>query len=168
MKRRIVPILIISLVLCSLYLIPLSIAQDFDSISHPPDFTVKENDNAGITWTVEIVSAPDPTYDVYRNGVTYISDFEWELDGGVGIISIIVETDVGLGVYNYTIVVKDGAGHEITDEVMVMVEGRSGFAVWWSEWWVYLVFGTLLVGTMTAMVFIRRKGFKSGESLLHR
>ena len=168
MKRRIIPILIISVVLCSICFIPLSNAQDFDSISQPPDFSVKENDNAGITWTVEIDTAPDPTYDVYRNGVTYISDFEWELNDGVGVISIIVETDIGIGVYNYTIVVKDGSGYEISDEVLVTVEGRSGFAIWWSEWWIYLVFGTLLVGTMTAMVFIRRKGFKSGESLLDR
>jgi len=167
LKRRIIPILIISSVICSLCLIPLINAQDFDSISHPPDFTVKQNDdNLSITWEVAIDAVTTPTYDVYRNGISYISGFEWELDGGVGIISIIVETDLILGVYNYTVVVKDGDGHEISDEVMVTIEGRSGFAIWWSEWWIYLVFGTLLVGAMTAMVFIRRKGFKRGESII--
>ncbi|TFG17226.1 MAG: hypothetical protein EU530_10940 [Promethearchaeota archaeon] len=166
MKRQIIPILIISTVIFSLCLIPLITAQGFDSISHPPDITVKQNDNLSISWFVTISSVTTPTYDVYRNGIVYISGFEWELIEGTGDISIIIDTGVSLGVYNYTIVVKDGAGHQISDEVLVTIEGRSGFAVWWSEWWVYLVFGTLLVGVMTAMVFIRRKGFKNGESII--
>ncbi|MHA1111097.1 MAG: hypothetical protein ACTSRE_08330 [Promethearchaeota archaeon] len=166
MKRRIIPILIISSVICSLCLIPLISAQDFDSISHPPDFTVKQNDNLSIIWEVSISAVTTPTYDVYRNGIIYISGFDWELDGGVGIISINIDTSVGVAVYNYTIIVKDGDGHEISDEVMVTIEGKSGFTIWFEKWWVYIIVVPLMVGMVVAMVFIRRKGFQKGESLI--
>jgi hypothetical protein len=104
---------------------------------------------------------------VYRNGIIYISDFTWELDGTTGIVSINVETQY-LGQFNYTITVKDGAGAEISDEVFVTIEGRSGFGEWWTSGsgWVYVVFGTVLVVSMTLMVFMRRKGFKKSESMI--
>ena len=148
-------------------MISFATAPEFDSISHPPDFTVRQGDTSSITWEWTISSVTTPTYYVYRNGVEIIPGWTWTFDGFGGSITVDVQTG-NLGLFNYTIVVKDGAGHEITDEVFVTVEEKSGFLKWWTDQsgWVYVVFGIALLGFMTAMVLIRQRGFKKSESMI--
>ena len=167
LKRRSILTFILISFICSIALVSIANAQDFTSISQPPDFTVKQNENASITWEVSISSVTTPTYDVYRNGIAYISDFDWVLEGTTGEITIHIETD-NLGLFNYSITVKDGAGHEISDEVFVTIEGRTGLGEWWTakSGWVYVVFGTVLVGSMVAMALMRRKGFRKSGSMI--
>jgi hypothetical protein len=149
--------------LCSISIIA---AQDFDSISHPPDVRVKKGDNISLTWTVTINSVTDPTYDVYINGIKEIDGFDWTLEGNQGSFTIYVNTSVA-GVFNYTIVVMDGAGHEISDDVIVTIESRTQFGAWLSDGgWIYIVTGAGLVIFMTLMVFVRQKGFKKSESII--
>lgn len=167
MKRRSFVIFSILLILCTLSTISLTNAQDFDSISHPDNLTIKEGEETSITWVVSIVSVTTPTYDVSRDGIVYLSDYIWELEGTTGIITIYeIGKNLPIGVYSYSIVVKDGNGHVISDEVLVTVKAKSEFSQWWENWWTYIVFGVLLIGFMTSMVLIRRRGFRKGGSLI--
>jgi len=141
-------------------------AQGFDSISQPPDFSIKQNEEASITWEVTIDSVTTPTFDVYINSIAYISDFSWILVGTTGTITINVDSARNPGIYNYTIVVDDGDGHTILDEVMITIEERSRISIWFERYGYYIVFGTILVVFMTLLVLNRQRAFKKGQSVI--
>jgi len=153
--------------ICTIGLVSFSHAQGFDSISSPPDITVKKGKDSSITWRVSITTVSNPTYGIYNNSIVYFEGYTWEL-GSDDTASFTIYLDTStVGVYNYTIKVQDGLGNSIQDEVIVTIESRSAAGVWWSEGgWIYIVSGVVLVGFMTAMVFMRQKGFKKAGSLI--
>jgi hypothetical protein len=58
-----------------------------------------------------------PTYSLYRNG-TLAGTYEW-ISGEPIVIPL---NELGIGIYNYTILATDGLGDEVVDEVMVTVQ----------------------------------------------
>ena len=168
MKRRTLLLFFSIAIICAISYTSISIAQDFDSISNPPDISASKGESVGITWQVSISSVTAPTYDVYINSQIYIDDFVWELEGNTGIITINVNTDT-IGSYNYTIVVKDGAGHEISDEVIVTI-GEPG---WWENFWSsrtgYIIFGVLAFAFFFGLLYVvRKRGMSKSDSIIPR
>jgi hypothetical protein len=168
-KRNSIPLilLITIIVLSTGYVTTRVYAQDFESITHPEDFIIKEDESASITWIVTITAVIDPKYDVYIDGNVYINNFTWVLNDGTGIITINVN-ESGPGSYNYVIFVRDGEGHQISDDVRVTIEAKTEVQRFFEEYWLWILIVTIFVGSMIGMVFIRRKGFKTGEGILDR
>ncbi len=84
-----------------------------------PDDIEYESGTTGhsITWQP---SDPDPdSYEVYRNN-SLIDNGAWN-----GEDIIVVLDGLGIGVYNYTLIVHDGSGNSASDTVLVIVVEAS-------------------------------------------
>ncbi|MBN2156032.1 MAG: hypothetical protein JW776_08315 [Candidatus Lokiarchaeota archaeon] len=136
-------------------------AQGFDSITHPDDFSVQAGDEISITWVVTIDSVgSNPTYDVFRDGVKFISAFTWNLEGGEGTIIINPPTDLEPKIYNITIVVNDGLGNTISDEVWMTIIPASAP----TNIWVYVAGGVILGLMLLIMTISRNRIAKKVET----
>ncbi len=91
-------------------------------LSSPADITFTYLDYGHpISWQAES-SSPD-SYELYRNS-TLLSSGDWD---GSDLTFYLHSLEIG--VYNYTLVVYDGAGNSASDTVWVNVESNGGFDI---------------------------------------
>lgn len=87
------------------------------SITSPADIEFNQGtSDQNSTWIITDLTVNNPTYTVYRNGTEYKTD-SWT--SGQPVVYNLDNNDGGS--YNFTIVVSDGLGGSVQDEVLVTV-----------------------------------------------
>ncbi|MHA1891465.1 MAG: hypothetical protein ACTSYS_10795 [Promethearchaeota archaeon] len=114
--------------------------------SSPADLISLQNVSVSwITWNITDIYGGAGEYSILRDGVTILSGLPWS--SGVN-FSVQVDTDSGIGIFNYTLMYNDSYGLSgIQDEVFVTVndiptsnhpadifvnEGQSGVTINWT------------------------------------
>ncbi|MHA1732102.1 MAG: hypothetical protein ACTSU5_09165 [Promethearchaeota archaeon] len=88
------------------------------AITHPADLSYEENSTGNaIEWTVYDDTARGQSYVVLRNGTSYVETSNWT--AGVP-VSVPVD-GLSPGTWNFTILVSDGLGGQVSDTVIVIV-----------------------------------------------
>lgn len=132
-------------------------------ISSPPDISfIFGSTGNKISWMINDTSVDNPTYLIYRNSFLIIND-TWT-PGEEVVISL---DGLSVGSYNYTIVVFDGFGNSISDEVLVNVSEDTGTDEVIPAFPILYLF--LFVLTMLLMISInlkRKKEFTLGKSVI--
>ncbi|NVM27996.1 MAG: TIR domain-containing protein [Candidatus Helarchaeota archaeon] len=103
--------------------------------------------NQTISWIITDLVSPDPTYIITRGGALVASG-NWSAD-----VPITIDVSaLGVGTHYYKIILYDGAGATISDEVMVKVNPEP------LQLWPYIVIVIAIAVTAGLLYYLRREG----------
>ncbi len=118
------------------------------AITTPPDLDYQfGTTNQTISWVIMDLVSPDTYYIITRNGAL-IASGNWSAT-----VPIAIDVSaLGVGTHHYKIIVYDGAGATISDEVVVTVNPEP------LQLWSFIVIAIAVAVTAGLLYYLRREG----------